>query len=616
MAPSHEPIRISPRLATTRHKSKAWWLLLLPALLVGTLVPAYMAGLRPRQLWSSPTDWAKIAGSNATLVIDTGDVPLTVIESGSLESANNTTVKCQVEAVLGNVSSSFSTGGGMGGGGSGGGGSAAGGSAGMASASGGSSGGMSGGGGAGGGAGGGMTGAGAAGARGSGGGVVALVAPTVRSFTMVITPHTAMRAASFSSSGARSSSGGGRGPGGGGDFGSERTGSTRILTILPEGTHVKAGEVVCTLDSAAFRDELQSQKIRTAQARSRVEQVQNTLDSNEIALREYRDGVLPQDRLLIEQYIAQCKTQLNKAKAEMEWGRRVFEKGLRSPAQVKADEYSYQRYQLALTEAEGMLRRLNDYTAPRILTHLEAKLASIRSDLYAQEQGYQREAERQERLELMIERCTIRAPREGIVVYAKESNGWSGEVENQIQEGLAVREGQAIFTLPDPTHMRVRAKVNESKVALVQPGQKAMIRVDAYPDRVLNGTVTEVTAIPAPAAGPISDVKLYYAMINIDSGTFEQLRPGMSSEVIFDVNSRRNVTRIPIQAIRREGNSTFAALPVASGGFRWQQIQLGAVGPIFAEVEVGLKPGDRVIPNPSLLPAPTQPSGRVSTAKL
>ena len=48
----------------------------------------------------------------------------------------------------------------------------------------------------------------------------------------------------------------------------EKAGATRILSILPEGQVVKAGTIVAELDSAAFRDELEAQKIKHDQAKS------------------------------------------------------------------------------------------------------------------------------------------------------------------------------------------------------------------------------------------------------------------------------------------------------------------------------------------------------------
>ena len=84
-------------------------------------------------------------------------------------------------------------------------------------------------------------------------------------------------------------------------------------------------------------------------------------------------------------------------------------------------------------------------------------------------------------------------------------------IESPIVEGATVRQGQPLFYLPDPNLMQVKAKVNESKVALIQSGQPARVVIDAFPDRPLRGTVTEITPIPAPASSASSDVRVYFA---------------------------------------------------------------------------------------------------------
>ncbi len=183
-----------------------------------------------------------------------------------------------------------------------------------------------------------------------------------------------------------------------------------------------------------------------------------------------------------------------------------------------------------------MQARLDKFTAPRIITNIKAKIDTIRADIFAQQATFQRESDRLHRLERNITNCTLRTPRDGIIVYANQSNTWNGRVETQIKEGVTVRQGQAIINLPDPTRMRVQAKVNESKVMMIRPGMKAQVVTDAFADQPLQGTVTEVTAIPAPANGPVSDVKIYYARVAIDKG-IEGLRPGMSAEVSFFVGA-------------------------------------------------------------------------------
>src|SRR5262249_25518466 len=199
------------------------------------------------------------------------------------------------------------------------------------------------------------------------------------------------------------------------------------------------------------------------------------------------------------------------------------------------------------------------------------------------------ESIRKRRLETMIEKCTLRAPRDGIVVYANQANNW-GMVQNQIQEGATVREGQTIINLPDPNHMRVRAKINESKVSSIYRGQRASIVTDASPDRPLRGTVAEVTVIPAPANGPVSDVRVYFATVDIDSGGFAELRPGLSAEVTFLVEAPRKVTRVPLQAVRWVDSTPYVAVATpgpADGSkpdYRWRELSLGQSDPLYAEV--------------------------------
>jgi multidrug resistance efflux pump len=389
--------------------------------------------------------------------------------------------------------------------------------------------------------------------------------------------------------------------------GQSRMGSTKILTILPEGTPVKEGDVVCTLDSATFRDTLQTQRISVSQAKSWVDQVQMTLDVAEIEHRQYLDGVLPQDRMLTQQYIDGCKTDLARSKLLLDSTEDIVRMGLQTESQLKSARVTYERSQLALREAEGMLRRLNDYTAPRIIANIEAKIAAVRADLLAQQAAYNIEVERAEKLQKNIDNCTLKAPRSGIVVYVNESNGW-GNTEALIQEGTTVREGQAIFSVPDPTEMRVKAKVNESKISMIRPDMKAVIQVDALAGTFLPGTVTDVTAIPASNDNPFSDVKLYSALVRIGEGAPRGLRPGMSAEVRFLLDRRQDVLRLPITSIRRVGNHAFAALPERGEGFRWQPLELGITTAAYAEIKSGLTQGQAVLADPDkLVPAPVPP---------
>ena len=115
----------------------------------------------------------------------------------------------------------------------------------------------------------------------------------------------------------------------------EKPGSTRIISILPEGQRVTKGQIVCELDSSAFADELQAQLIRYAQAEAWHEQAKAILEVSLITLREYRDGIYPQDLQLIRQYITTCRIEKERATSTAKWSREITDKGLRTsrPAQ-------------------------------------------------------------------------------------------------------------------------------------------------------------------------------------------------------------------------------------------------------------------------------------------
>jgi multidrug resistance efflux pump len=615
--PSYEVLTRSRRAPEAREtRANVGWIVLF--LLLAVPGGLWASGAKVKQAF-----FPEVERKIETVEVDRGDVRSYVVEGGSLESADKATVRCQVEAVLGMVMSGGQ--GGQGGqmgqrggnqqqqqqqvqqqqaqqqaaakaGATGAAGAAAGKAAGAAQAV--------------------AQGQQAANAQAqqnmaggqnaaSAGGIIQK--PVIKSFTMVVAPHTPLRPAAAAAAQAKAqqnlqqlmdpSQNGGNGDQ------QQKAGSTTILKILPEGTPVEAGDVVCWLDDAAFKDELKSQMIRYAQAKSWVEQAQYALKSAEIAREEYKNGVYPQDLLLVEQYTHTCQISLKQAQDNLAWEKSMLAKGLRTDMQAKGAQYSLQRAELALREAEGMRERLVKYTAPKLITNLEAKIAAVRADLEAQNAAFALEDQRKRKLERAIANCRMKAPRKGVVVYYVKSSGW-GTVENEINEGVTVRENEPVFLVPDPSRMRVVVKVNESKVAYLHRGIPALIRVEAFPGQVLHGHVLEVTAIPTPAAGPFSDVKMYNASVEIEKG-IDGLRTGMNARVEFLVSDREDVARVPVRALRWFDGTPYVATPVGKAGHAWRPVSLGMMNEFFAEVRSGLQPGERVVADPSDFAPPT-----------
>ena len=232
------------------------------------------------------------------------------------------------------------------------------------------------------------------------------------------------------------------------------------------------------------------------QARAWVEQAKDSLEADNIALREFECGVLPQDIELVRQNIAICRIEKEQAARNLAWARGAWPRAFAPRARSPPTRPPLEQTEIALRDAEGMLEQLVKYTGRRIIKSRKARIQAIRADLLSLEASFRLERERLKRIETMIANCTLRAPRAGIIVYANPPYG-SGTPDTQIREGLIVHPSQPIFRLLDPHHIQVRAKINESQVARIQPGQPVLIHLEAFPDHRLLGSVAQIVPIPA-----------------------------------------------------------------------------------------------------------------------
>jgi len=447
--------------------------------------------------------------------------------------------------------------------------------------------------------------------------------PTIRSFSYVVTPFVPLRPDSAStgstiakkqgqSGGMMGSGGGGAGGrggsgrggrGGGSMLTDEKPGSTRIVEIVPEGTRVKKGDIVCKLDSSTYEDEERVQQSRYESAKAYVKQAEQILGVNEITLEEYDKGIYPNDLDLIRQYIETCKLNLDRAKRTMDWSHDMLKKGFRAPYQVVADDLTYEQARIALDEAEGMRRRLVEQTGPKIKKALLANVKAALADKLTQDAALSLETQRLARLRRNIANCTLRAPRDGIVIYANQTNPW-GMITQRIEQGVTLHQDQPVINLPDPQQMRVKVSINEAKVSRIYPGLEATIAIDAYPDVTLHGRVTEVIPISTPLRG--SDVHIYYANVEI-LDEVDLLKPGLSAEITFNVQSKHRALRVPLECVRWINERPYVAVHTPGADdtvWSWKEIDVGISDDIYAEVTSGLDRGDRVAIAPAELPAP------------
>lgn len=97
----------------------------------------------------------------------------------------------------------------------------------------------------------------------------------------------------------------------------------------------------------------------------------------------------------------------------------------------------------------------------------------------------------------------------------------------------------------DLTKMQVDTNVSESDVGAAKVGQKASFSVEAYPNKAFWGKVTQIRQAPIT----VQSVVTYDVVVSVDNPKLELL-PGMTANTRIIAAERKDVLRVPIQAIR------------------------------------------------------------------
>lgn len=141
-----------------------------------------------------------------------------------------------------------------------------------------------------------------------------------------------------------------------------------------------------------------------------------------------------------------------------------------------------------------------------------------------------------------LQRTSIYAPMAGTVTVVNSELG-----ERVVGTGLM--GGTEIMIISDLSRMEARVDVDENDVVQVSIGDTARVEVDAYPDRIFDGVVTEIAhAAKTRGIGTQEAVVNFEVKIRIID-TDVMLRPGMSMIADIETNIRPDVIAVPIQSV-------------------------------------------------------------------
>lgn len=432
---------------------------------------------------------------------------------------------------------------------------------------------------------------------------------------------------------------------------SELEGRSTILFLIPEGSQVKAGDLLVELDVSSLETRRIEQAIRSQNAeaafiRSRENlevvknQAQSDMEKAELALQfaredleQYKAGQHPNKVRELEARITLANEEKQRAQEKLKWSEVLFAEKYLSESEMQADKLSVKKAELDVDLAENNLELLQQFEYKRKITQLEsdarqAEMAQERAvrkahadviqaeaDLRAKESEFTQNKTQLEKLIEQVGKAEIRAPKDGLVVYSTSTQvQWRGNVQ-PLAEGQEVHERQDLIYLPTASSFVAKIKIHESNLKKVTSGMRATLSVDALPGMVFSGHVSVIAPLPdAMSAFMNPDLKLYDTEIQIEGGG-DALRTGMSCEVTLHVATYENVVYVPVQCVVRVSGTPTVFVAEPNGGVQ-RSVRIGENNNRMVHILNGLQPGEPVLLAPPLnveTPTGTEVSGKRST---
>ena len=416
---------------------------------------------------------------------------------------------------------------------------------------------------------------------------------------------------------------------------SELEGRSTILFLVPEGTQVKAGDLLVELDvtsletrrieqdiklqnaEASFIRSRENLEVVRNQAQSDVEKAELTLQFAREDLEQYKAGEYPNKVKELEARITLAREEQQRAQEKLKWSQVLFDEKYLSESEIRADQLSVKKAGLDVDLAQDNLGLLQQFENKRQITKLEsdarqAGMAQERAvrkarsdviqaeaDLRAKESEFTQSKSQLEKLSGQIEKAKIRAPRDGLVVFATSTQvQWHGNVE-PLAEGQEVRERQELIYLPTASSFVSKIKIHESNLKRVSRDMPVTLTVDALPGMTFTGRVAVIAPLPdAMSAFMNPDLKLYDTEIRIEGGG-DVLRTGMSSETTIHIASHENAVYVPVHCVVRAGGRpvVFVATP---GGAVQRAVRIGDNNSRMVHILDGLEAGEPVLLAPPL----------------
>ncbi len=398
----------------------------------------------------------------------------------------------------------------------------------------------------------------------------------------------------------------------------------KILWLVEEGALVSTGDRLILFDAAPFQREFDGARARARELSEEAAQAKLALEATKLKtavdLQEARTAASSSERdltalvntaapLLVKESahdVEQKERALQEAETKLEGLAPFVSQGFVSQDEFRTAQTRREQAAADLSLAKAKHDALVHQTNPDLIRRkleesetgrLQLKVGRDRSKvLLGQAEAAARLAavrlDEANRLvaeaEKKIAACAVVARAPGLAVYS-ELFDKAGE-RRKVRVGDAVWGGTTVVTLPDLSHLHAEGRVPESEIHLLAPGQKARVRLDAFPDTPLTGVLRHIGSL---GASEKNDSRSFPVTIALDQAD-PRFRPGMIARATIAGEKIENTLLLPIEAIRTDEQGSYAVVVSALGSTSVRRIKIGRSTSRFVEIRGGLDSGDVV----------------------
>jgi HlyD family secretion protein len=205
-----------------------------------------------------------------------------------------------------------------------------------------------------------------------------------------------------------------------------------------------------------------------------------------------------------------------------------------------------------------------------------------------------------------LSKTTYDSPIDGVITSLRVEEGEVAII------GTMNNPGTVLLTIADLSVMEVEVEVDETDVVGVALAQTARVRVDAFPDTVFEGQVTEIgsSALQTANAGVSTQESKDFKVVVTLENPSERLKPGLSASADIVVAERKQALAVPISSLvlrDKEGAAKDAAAKdkeeegvyvVENGRAKFVPVAKGIAGGMMIEIVSGLDEGQELVTGP------------------